>query len=780
MFMTDKLTILDGAMGTMLQAAGIKPGEIPELLNLTRPQTVQDVHIAYLKAGSQIIYSNTFGANRLKLRKTGHSVAEVVQSAVKLAKAAAAPFNARVALDIGPLGALVEPLGTLSFEDAYDCFAEMMEAGKDADLVIIETMTDLYETKAALLAAKEHTCLPVMVSMSFGADGRTFTGCTVPSFAHTITSLGADAIGFNCSVGPRDLVPLLHELRANTSLPIIAKPNAGLPDPVDGHYDLSPEDFRLQMASLVEAGATLIGGCCGTTPAYIETLLTLSAPDTQRVTTLSSFVCTPTHPLPINRICVIGERINPTGKKRFQQALLEKDMDYIVSCAVSQMDAGADILDVNIGFPGVDEVTLMPQVVKAIQSAVDLPLQLDSVNPDALEAGLRVYNGKAIINSVNGKADSLSTILPLARRYGAAVVGLTLDEAGLPDTSEKRIAIAQHILQNALSYGLPREDIFIDCLTLTVSAQQNQAEETLKAVHYISSVLGLKTLLGVSNISFGLPNRSLVTSVFLTRALHAGLTLPILNPNQKEVMDVLAAFRVTNGEDAESSAYIRRFADSAAAPASVSPSLTLFDCITRGLKTEAGRMARASLSSGQNETEIVEQVLIPALDQVGIQYEKGIVFLPQLLSAAQAAQAVFEEIRLSLLSHGTGHVTRGRILLATVHGDIHDIGKNIVKVILENYGYDVLDLGKDVPPETIAETASREQISLIGLSALMTTTLPAMEETVQKLSSLSPRPKVIVGGAVVTAEYAERIHADFYAKDAQAAVQIAKSFFSES
>ena len=768
-------------MGTMLQKSGLKPGEIPELKNLENPEMIAAVHRGYIAAGSQAVYANTFGANRRKLQKTGHTVAEVIAAGVRLAKKEAGD-KALVGLDIGPLGELLEPLGTLTFEDAYDQYAEMMEAGEKAgaDLVAIETMTDLYETKAALLAAKEHTHLPVFVTMSFDATGRTFTGCTVAAMAHTLEGLGADAIGINCSLGPAELLPLLKELRRNTSLPVIAKPNAGLPDPTDGHYGLTPADFASAMALIIQAGADIVGGCCGTGPDYITALKHVLS-EKERVSggyEPRSLVCTPTVTLSIDRVRVIGERINPTGKKRFQQALLENDLNYIVDVAIQQIDAGAEILDVNVGFPGVDEVTMLPRVVKALQAAVDVPLQLDSSNPQALETALRVYNGKAAVNSVNGKEESLSTVLPLVKKYGAAVVGLTLDESGIPDSAEKRFAIAEKILNRALALGIPKEDVWIDCLTLTVSAQQEQAEETLKAIFMVREQLGLQTVLGVSNISFGLPNRLLMTQTFLVRALHAGLTLPIVNPNQREIMDAIAAYRVLNGEDHQSKQYVARFAQAQpeAKPTAAAFTMTLDDAILRGLKAEAGKIAREALKT-EAPLSLVEQHLIPALDKVGMDYEKGVVFLPQLLSAAQAAQAVFEEIKTALADTGAETVSKGKIVIATVQGDIHDIGKNIVKTVLENYGYTVIDLGKDVPPETVVKAAKENSAPLVGLSALMTTTLPAMEETIIQLRRMENPPAVMVGGAVVTEAWALSVGADYYAKDARAAVGIAREVF---
>ncbi|MBR1690174.1 MAG: homocysteine S-methyltransferase family protein [Oscillibacter sp.] len=769
-------------MGTVLQQRGLPPGGQPELLNLTDPELLLSIHRDYIAAGSGIIYANTFGANGLKLRSSGHSVEEVVTAAVSIARRAAEGTGVRVALDIGPLGELLEPMGSLTFERAYDLFCQMALAGEraGADLAVIETMTDLYEAKAALLAVKENTALPAFVTMSFEGGGRTFTGCTVASMAHTLEGLGADAIGLNCSLGPDQLAPLLRQLCEHTRLPVIAKPNAGLPDPVDGHYDMGPEDFARALVPCVEGGVTIVGGCCGTSPEYIRHLRAALAdysPSPRRAGG-GSFVCTPVTPLSIDGVRVIGERINPTGKKRFQQALLENDLDYILDVAVAQEDAGADILDVNVGFPGVDEVEMLPRVVKKIQSAVSLPLQLDSSNPDALEAGLRVYNGKAAVNSVNGEAAVLERILPIVKKYGAAVVGLTLDKGGIPQTAEGRFAIARRILDAALAHGIPREDVWIDCLTLTVSAQQDQARETLLALRRVREELGLQTVLGVSNISFGLPNRGLITQNFLVQAMGAGLTVPIINPNQKEMMDAVAAFRVLSGEDAQCRAYIDRFTGQetkTAAPSAAAP-LTLEDAIARGLKSEAAALARTALAE-EDELSLVERRLIPALDRVGEGYEQGKVFLPQLLSAAQAAQSVFEVIRASIAEKGAVPVKKGHLIVATVQGDIHDIGKNIVKTVLENYGYEVTDLGRDVPPETIVQAAVEGQVRLVGLSALMTTTLPAMEETVRQLRALPHPPVTFVGGAVVTPEYARSIGADYYAKDARESVEIAREVF---
>ena len=778
-FLHNGITILDGAMGTVLQQRGLPPGGKPELLNLTNPALLRSIYREYVEAGSQIVCANTFGASAPKLAGTGYAVDQVVSAAVSVARQAVQGTGAKVSLDMGPLGELLEPLGTLSFERAYDCFKEAAMAGEraGADLVSIETMTDLYEAKAALLAVKENTRLPVFVTMSFERSGRTFTGCTIPSMARTLEGLGADAIGLNCSLGPDLLLPLLKELCENTRLPVIAKPNAGLPDPATGAYGMGPEEFVRALLPCLEAGVTIFGGCCGTSPDYIRALAKAlegktPAPRTYRA---AGFVCSAMAPCFLDGVRVIGERVNPTGKKRLQQALLERDLDYVLDLAVQQEDAGADILDVNVGHPGVDEAVLLPQAVKKIQSAVALPLQLDSTNPEALEAALRVYNGKAAVNSVNGERAVLERILPIVKKYGASVVGLCLDEHGIPPTAEGRVAIARRILDAALSYGIPAEDVWIDCLTLTVSAQQDQARETLRAVRMVREELGLQVVLGVSNISFGLPERGAVTRSFLTQALAAGLTLPILNPNQREMMDAVAAYKVLSGEDAGCRAYIARFADAVSAQtAPAGPvSLTLEEAVARGLEGDAGRLAREALNT-QDGLSLVENRLIPALDKVGADYEAGRAFLPQLLSAAQAAQAVFQAVKTAIAEQGGAPVKKGKFVIATVKGDIHDIGKNIVRTVMENYGYEAVDLGRDVPPEVILDAVRAQNIKLVGLSALMTTTLPAMEETVKLLHTLEQPPVIFVGGAVVTPDFAAQMGADHYTKDARQSVDIAR------
>ena len=736
-------------MGTMLQAAGLKMGELPELWNLTEPDKIAAVHRAYIDAGSRVIYANTFGVNRFKSARCGHAPAELIRAAVRCAKNAAGDRPVKVALDVGPLGQLLEPLGTLRFEEAYDVFREIMTAGEEAgaDLVVIETMSDLYEVKAAVLAAKEHTKLPVWVTMTFEQSGRSFVGTTVASMALTLTGLGVDALGFNCSLGPKELLPLVEELRRWTALPLILKPNAGLPDPATGAYHITPEEFARELVPALELGVRILGGCCGTTPDFIRALRDALPASVPEVTaeSVQSGVCSGTRAVQFGGVHVIGERINPTGKRRFQQALREGDMGYIVERGVEQQDAGAEILDVNVGLPGIDEVELLPRVVKALQGVTDLPLMLDSSEPRALEAGLRAVCGKAIVNSVNGEREVLDAVLPLCKKYGAAVVGLCMDKGGIPQTWQARVDIAKRILDAALSYGIPKSDVLIDCLTLTVSAQQEQARETLRAVRTVTEELGLHTVLGVSNISFGLPAREQVTVSFLTQAMHAGLDLPIVNPNQRAIMDAVASFRVLSGEDVSASAYIRRFADAAPAEAAKpASSMSLADAVMRGLKDETAALTKKALET-MGEMDVVNTLLIPALDRVGERYDKQEIFLPQLISAANAACEGFELIKRRIASRGGESVSKGRLVLATVHGDIHDIGKNIVRVVLENYGYTVIDLGRDVPVKDVVEAVRREKVKLVGLSALMTTTVVSMAETIAALRRSGHDCKVMVG-----------------------------------
>ena len=778
----NSFVFLDGGMGTMLQAHGIKTEHVPELLNISDPEAIMKIHRLYVESGADIIYANTFGANRFKLAKSGHTVEEVVSAGVANAKKAAAG-HALVALDMGPIGQLLEPAGTLKFEEAYDVYQELVLAGRDADVIVIETMTDLYEVKAAVLAAKENSDKPVLVTMTFEENMRTFTGVSPECMVAVLEGLGADAIGVNCSLGPEELFPVLDRICALTTLPVIAKPNAGLPDPVTNEYNVDPDDFAASAVKLANAGVTVFGGCCGTTPQHISAMIeALSGMERQtRKIVRASIACSAVNCVTINQPRVIGERINPTGKKRFKEALLAHDVDYILGQAVEQIHAGAEILDVNVGLPGIDEKEMMITAVKAIQSICDTPLQLDSTIPEVLEAGLRVYNGKPIVNSVNGEDESLEAILPLVKKYGAAVVGLALDKGGIPKTADGRFAIAEKILRRAMEYGIPKEDVFIDCLTLTASAEQDGVMETLNALHRVKVELGLNTVLGVSNISFGLPNRELITRTFLTMALHSGLTLPIINPNIEGIIGAVRAYRLLAGIDRNSADFISIYAQDDSAPKAPAPAQDkgapdIMYAVENGLKNQAVKAAEELMYTIE-PMEIINGYLIPALDNAGAKFEKGKIFLPQLILTAEAAQACFEVIKTRLSAANSESVSKGKVVLATVHGDIHDIGKNIVKVLLDSYGFTVIDLGKDVPPETIVNAAIENKVSLVGLSALMTTTLGAMAETIRQLNEKYPECKTVVGGAVLTASYAEQINATYYAKDAKQTVDIASKVY---
>ncbi len=765
----------------MLQAAGLGLGERPDLFGLKHPDVVERVQRSYVEAGSQILYANTFGTNAHKLEGTGYTVEEVIAANVATARRAAGGA-AKVALDVGPIGELLEPLGTLSFEKAYEIYAQVVRAGASCgvDLVIFETMTDLYEVRAAVLAAKENSDLPVWTTMSFEASGRTFTGTTVAAMALTLTGLGVDALGINCSLGPKELVPLVKELRQWTDLPVIVKPNAGMPDPATGEYSMGAEEFGRYMAEFPRLGASIFGGCCGTNPDFIRALANLPKQDRGDFTgnrRLLRGVCSAGQVAQFGKVRVIGERINPTGKKRFQQALRDGDMNYIMERAIEQADAGADILDINVGLPGIQEAEMMARVVKAVQSVVTLPLQIDSSDPEAIEAGLRVCNGRAIVNSVNGEPEVLEKILPIVKKYGAAVVGLTMDKGGIPDTAEARIEIAERILAAAKRHGIPREDVLIDALTLTISAQQSQAKETLKAVRHIHEKMGLHCVLGVSNISFGLPERIHITAGFLMQAMCCGLDFPIVNPNQKEIMDMIFSHRALLGEDVDCAAYIERFAGASsekAAPAAVpSAEMSIERAVLKGLKQEVAYLTEQYLDT-MSELDVINRKLIPALDIVGEKYEKQQIFLPQLINAANAACAGFDLIKTRIAGRGGETLSKGKIVMATVEGDIHDIGKNIVRVVLENYGYQVIDLGRDVPVNTVVETVLRENVSLVGLSALMTTTVSSMQKTIAALRASGHPCRIFVGGAVLTEKYAMEIGADYYAKDAKASADIAK------
>lgn len=800
LFRQSNTILLDGGMGTMLQAAGLKLGARPEELNITDPALIEGIHGQYAAAGSRIVNANTFGASAHKLAGSAYTLEQVITAGIENCKRACAPYGALTALDVGPLGELLEPSGTLAFEDAVAEYARIVKAGEaaGADLIFFETYTDLYELKAALLAAKENTHLPILASMSFEAGGRTFTGCTVESFAATARGLGADAVGINCSLGPKEIFPMAKRLAEAVpgNFPVFVKPNAGLPRADGSGYDITPQLFALQMKPYRELHLFAAGGCCGTTPEFIKLLNSTFAGCTpgRPAHRMPSVLCTPVDTVTVDGITVVGERINPTGKKRFQQALREGDMNYVLEQAVSQAEAGAQILDVNVGTPGVDEPVLMEQVVKALQSVTSLPLQLDSSNVEALARGLRVYNGKPIVNSTNGEPEKLAAILPLCKKYGAAIVGLAIDEKGIQPKAADRVAIARRITEAALAAGIPREDIYIDCLTLTASAQQEDVLATVQALEACKKELGVRTVLGVSNISFGLPCRTYLNTTFLTMAMYAGLDLAIMNPSSEEMMAAVYAYNVLTNRDKQSTKYIERFADrvpastalaqaAKAAPAAsaaeaelTGPYAALMKAVEKGLKGDAAAHTRALLAEKQ-PLEVVDEALIPALDIVGAKYEKGTLFLPQLLQAASAAQSAFEEIKTAIAQKGEGSASKGRIVLATVKGDVHDIGKNIVRVILENYGFEVLDLGRDVPVETVVDTVREKDVHLVGLSALMTTTLKSMEETIAALRAAQLDCKIMVGGAVLTPEYAEKIGADWYAKDAKRSADIAKEFF---
>ena len=798
--------LLDGGMGTMLQAAGMKLGTRPEDLNIENPELIRSIHAKYAAAGSRVVNANTFGASPHKLADSKYTLEEVITAGIANCKQAVAPYGALVTLDVGPLGELLEPSGTLAFEDAVAEYGRIVRAGvaAGADILYFETFTDLYEMKAALLAAKENSTLPIMASMSFEANGRTFTGCTVESFAATARGLGANAVGINCSLGPKEIFPMAKRLAEAVpgDFPVFVKPNAGLPRADGSGYDITPELFAQQMTPYRDLGLFAAGGCCGTTPDFIRLLNDVfrDCVPGRAAHPMPSVICSPVECVTVDGVTVVGERINPTGKKRFQQALRQNDMDYVLEQAVSQAEAGAQLLDVNVGTPEVDEPAMLEQVVKTLQSVVSQPLQLDSTNFEALERALRAYNGKPIVNSVNGAPAVLEHVLPLCKKYGAAVIGLTVDGAGVPSGVEERVAIARRIRDAALAAGIPIEDIYIDCLALTASAQQEDALAAVEALERCKKELGVRTILGVSNISFGLPCRPYLNTTFLTMAMYAGLDLAIMNPSSEEMMAAVYAYNVLTNRDKQSGRYIARYADQvpasaalakamqdkaasgvpaaaeAAGPAVSGPYAPLMKAVEQGLKGEAAACTKALLAE-KEPLELVDEALIPALDIVGVKYEKGKLFLPQLLQAASAAQSAFDEIKTAIAQRGGAGASKGRIVLATVKGDVHDIGKNIVKVILENYGFEVIDLGRDVPVETVVETVREKDVHLVGLSALMTTTLKSMEETIAALHAAKLDCKVMVGGAVLTPEYAEKIGADWYAKDAKQSADIAKEFF---
>lgn len=781
---TREFILLDGAMGTLIQKSGAVYDHSPETLNITRPELIESFHRAYIEAGADIVYANTFGANEYKLSDSGYTVEEIIAAGIANAKKAAQDTDALVALDIGPIGMLLEPAGSLRFEEAYEYFRRQILAGSGADLIVFETMTDLYELKAAVLAAKENSDKPIIATMTFERNGRTFTGVSPAAAAVTLTGLGVDAVGVNCSLGPDELEPVVAEMTKYTDLPLVVKANAGLPDPNSNEYDILPERFAECVESLLPYGVKFAGGCCGTSPDYIRELKKMLSRKafTPCQKSVDTTVCSASTVVEINGPRIIGERINPTGKKLFKQALVENNIDYILTQALSQVSGGAEILDVNVGHPEIDERKMMVRVLKSIQSVCDAPLQIDSTKPEVLEAGLRCYNGKPIVNSVNGEEKSLAAVLPLVKKYGASVVGLTLDEDGIPKTAEGRFAIAKKIVERAEAIGIDRRDVYIDCLTLTVSAEQDACRETLKALHRVKTELGCKTCLGVSNISFGLPNRELVNSTFLTMALEEGLDLPIINPNIDAITGAVRAYRVLSGIDKNSLDFIEAYNDTApAAKPQPTTEMDLPTAVYNGLKKEGAAITERLLADS-DPMQVVNEMLIPALDRVGEDFEKNRIFLPQLIQSANTAQECFEVIKKHLNKEGGESVSKGKIILATVKGDIHDIGKNIVKVLLDNYGYTVVDLGKDVDPQLVVDTAVEQNICMIGLSALMTTTLKSMEDTIRLVRQTpalqnpdgSSKCKIFVGGAVLTRDYAMKIGADYYCRDAKESVDTAK------
>ena len=787
---------LDGGFGTLVQKAGLKPGEAPESWNLTHPEEVTKIHRAYYEAGTNMVACNTFGVHPER-----YSVAEcekMIRAAVICAEQARVDAFASqerfIALDVGPCGKLLKPLGPLDFEDAVKGFAEIVRIGAacGVDCIFLETMNDGAETRAALLAAKENCDLPVLVSNAYGADGKLMTGGSPESVVAMLEGLGADAVGVNCSLGPDALAPIVERYLAAASVPVLMKPNAGLPQEKDGktYYNVGPEEFSAQIAALVPKGLRIMGGCCGTTPEYIAALKQAvgnqvpPALAKKNRTVIASRGCA----LELGKDpVIIGERINPTGKKRLRKALEEGDMAYVLNEAIAQEERGAEVLDVNVGTPGVDEPALLTQAVQELQAVTDLPLQLDTADPVAMERALRAYNGKAMINSVNGKQEVMDAVFPLVKKYGGVLVALTLDEDGIPATAEGRLAIAERILKEAGKYGLEPKDILFDTLTMTVSADGTAAQVTLDALRMIREKTGCGTVLGVSNVSFGLPEREVLGSAFLTMALERGLSAAIMNPLNDRMMGAMISFRTLTGRDENCGAYIRFAGElpamqavSPAAPAAAGTKKTgakgLRRAVVKGLCREAGSLAREALAAGQDGLELVKNEIIPALDEVGRGFEEKKLFLPQLMMSAEAAEAAFREIKEKTAGQAEGQPSKGRVVIATVKGDIHDIGKNIVRLLLENYGFEVTDLGKDVAPETVLEAVERLHAPVCGLSALMTTTVPAMAETVALLHKKAPWCRVMVGGAVLTEEYAKEIHADGYGRDAMAAVRLAEQF----
>ena len=807
-----KIIICDGAMGTMMQIYGLKVGELPELLNFTHPEIIKEIHRAYFQAGSDFVSTNTFGCNRYKLKDSGYSVKEVITQAVKLAKDTAreimeqkdkkdSPIKEKfVALDIGPLGKLMEPVGDLSFDEAYDLYQEQIVAGAEggADFVLFETFTDIYEMKAAILAAKENCDLPVFSSVTFQEDGRMLMGTDPLTAVNILQDLGIDALGVNCSLGPKQIVGIVKDILNYSKLPVLVQPNAGLPTIVNGEtvFQVDIEEYTEAMQEMLRAGISIAGGCCGTNPEYIEALTKsikqennypaiLQDADKRRRAKAMTAVSSSTKTVVLDdRIRIIGERINPTGKKLLKEALKSNDLSYIENEAINQVKAGAEILDINVGLPEIDEHEMMLATMKRVSSVVTAPLQIDSANPEVIEAAARYYNGKPIINSVNGKKENMEKVLPIVKKYGACVIALTLDEKGLPKDAEERLAIAERIIKTAETYGIGRERILVDCLTLTVSAQQNAGRDTLEAIRQVKKQFGVRTTLGASNVSFGLPERKLLNRTFLAMALEAGLDAPITDPLVPEYIDTIHAFQALSCKDIESKDYIRLYGGQGGSAVKApekgkaqaeAAEITLEEIIIEGYEERAAK-ATEELLKTMKPLEIVEQIIIPALEIVGKDYESGASFLPQLIKSADTVKAAFVVLKEAMKATG-GMIFYGKVILATVQGDIHDIGKNIVKVLMENYGYEVVDLGKDVSIEKVVETAKEQNIKMVGLSALMTTTVVNMEKTIKALKDAGLNCVTAVGGAVLTEDYAKKIGADFYCKDAMDTVRAANRIF---
>ncbi len=789
-YLKENLLIFDGAMGTMLQREGLPIGDNPEVFGMKNPEKLLKIHKQYLESGCNVITTNTFGCNELKVTKLGYTVEEIIENAVKIAKKAIDESDKSkprwVALDIGPIGEMLEPMGTLSFDKAYEIFKRQAIQGEKcgADLIIIETMMDLYEAKIAVLAAKENTNLPVICTMTFDENGRSFTGCLPQSMVATIQGLGVDALGVNCSLGPKQLLPIVKTITQLSDVPVIVQANAGLPVIEDGEtvYKMTKEEFFEGVKGFVDLGATIIGGCCGTNETFIKYICDnidkLKKTNPKKIQ--STIVCSSAKYVDIQQATIVGERLNPTGRIPLIDAYTSGNNDFVINLALEQSNEGSQVLNVNVGVPELDEKKAMIRVIKGIQEVVDTPLQIDSSNTEALEAGLRYYNGRTIVNSVNGKKESLDSILPLVKKYGACVVGLTLDEEGIPSTAQGRFEIAKRIIEKAKEYGIKKEDIFIDCLSLTVSAQQSEAMETIKAIKMVKENLGCKTILGVSNISFGIPNRESLNNTYLNLALGAGLDLAIINTEDKAMLESIHSYRVINNMDKGCVDYIQKYTQKSHTSKHEiknNENLTLEQAIERGLKDEVKDLTLKILED-KDEHYVLDELLIPALDVVGSKYDRGEIFLPQMIQSAETVKVALNIIK-ERLKKSDDTSSKGKIIVATVQGDIHDIGKNIVKIMLENYGYEVIDLGKDVPIETVVKRAKEEKVELIGLSALMTTTVENMRKTIESLKENGIKAKVFVGGAVVTEEYSKKMQADFYSKDAKSAVEIAKINFDK-